>query len=183
MKTSSGIELAVLITLMIAGTGRFPCLQAILIKNLRWKKFLQKLHDCILAIIIGGYQPEWFLRDQWHNFVLDCGTLSEPEVESRDVSINESAIGTRSHHSCSGHLILGIEGMGQYQVSCNVRRLHNSLREVSYLINRGNCCWKVFSSFGFRGQSETVGLGHTGPVQLYKVKSIKKVQCVWKQSK
>ena len=120
------------------------------------------------------------ISDTYH-FVLDCSTLSglsEPEVESRDVPRVDTPLDTISHHSCSGHLILAIEGMGQYQVSGNVRRLHYTLREVSYLINRGNCCWKVFSSFGFRGQSETVGLGHTGPVQLYKVKSIKKVQCV-----
>ena len=96
----------------------------------------------------------------------------------RDVPVAGSAFGTRSFHSCSGHLILGIEGMGQYRVSRNVKRLHYSLREVSSIANKGNCCWKVFSNIRFRGQSETVSLGHTGPIQIYEVKSIKKVQCV-----
>ena len=181
MKTSSGIELAVLITLMIAGTGRFSSLQAILdlfLRNFISRIYVgKKISPKITRLEDISLSGSCEISDAYH-FVLDCRTLSEPEVESRDVPRNESPFGTRSYHSCSGQLILWIEGKGQHQVSGNVRRLHYSLREVSYLTNRGNCCWKVFSNIRFRGQSETVGLGYTGPVQLYKVKSIRKVQCV-----
>merc|ERR1711974_238274 len=106
---------------------------------------------------------------------------AETEVIRRDVPVAGSAFSTRSSHSCSGHLILGVyneERFFQFQVSCNVKRIRYRFSGVSSLANMGNCCWKVFSKIRFQGQSETVGLGHIGPVQLHEVKSIKKVQCV-----
>ena len=51
------------------------------------------------------------------------------------------------------------------------------LRDIVKVSTEGNCCWKIYSKTGYRGQKQLLQLDYNEPPNFSTIRSIKKVPC------